>query len=325
MDDLDWFNERFEAELDSAFTADIACCDHCYEEFVKRWPAAYLRDIRFQQSAIDLGVFYSNSRLQLEFSAEEFWNFVRQLGCPQCGHSLDGTIWPYNLPFSSPKDFEKNAAEIAELAQRTPFLVLRHPLAREILDAITKNARIAKPQYLEAPYFRGRLANGLVRSDLDSFLRPPATKCNEGRFNHAGAPVLYLASDPTTCIKEIGSPACDVILAEISVSSPLKILDLLEPQSVGFEDEILSALVHSSLVSAPRQSDGWDRPEYVVSRFVADCARDVGFQAIKYPSVRCAEGHNLVILSQEPPEVLGIRIVSLHEVPEGSDASSAGS
>jgi hypothetical protein len=50
------------------------------------------------------------------------------------------------------------------------------------------------------------------------------------------------------------------------------------------------------LCAAPRQGEGWNKPEYVFSRFVADCALHAGFHAIRYGSTKDPHGENLVLL-----------------------------
>jgi hypothetical protein len=64
------------------------------------------------------------------------------------------------------------------------------------------------------------------------------------------------------------------------------------------EQDLLESVSASSLMSAPVRDEGWHRPEYVFTRFVADCARIAGFDSIKYPSSRSHKGHNLVIVAQ---------------------------
>jgi len=66
-----------------------------------------------------------------------------------------------------------------------------------------------------------------------------------------------------------------------------------------YEDIIMGRSVFSkSLMSAKQDSTGWHRPKYVFSRFIADCAKSAGFDAIKYPSTMAGnECFNLVILN----------------------------
>mgnify|MGYP000247562826 CR=1 FL=1 len=58
----------------------------------------------------------------------------------------------------------------------------------------------------------------------------------------------------------------------------------------------------SALLIAPRTGEGWVKRQYLFSRFVADCARSAGFDAIRYGSTKDRNGVNYVILS--PPEDL---------------------
>ncbi|MQW72042.1 RES domain-containing protein [Sinorhizobium medicae] len=58
-------------------------------------------------------------------------------------------------------------------------------------------------------------------------------------------------------------------------------------------------MANSVLVAAPRIDRGWLRPEYVFSRFVADCAKSAGFEAIRYASTKSGDGENYVLLSPE--------------------------
>jgi hypothetical protein len=110
---------------------------------------------------------------------------------------------------------------------------------------------------------------------------------------------LYLGSDERTCFLELEQPGCGICIAEVIVDRALKILDFQEIDrfSDREEDRLMRMLVMSSLLSSPRVQSGWSRPEYVFTRFVADCARSAGFQAITYPSCRTVEGHNLVVLN----------------------------
>ena len=123
------FEDLFADAIESWFTADIACCDACFDEFVREWPALYLRDIGFQSSVWDLGLIYEGSRLREMYSKEEFWEFVKDIECPRCLSPLKCHIWPYNLPFDPPDGFETAAQQIATIAGVTPFLLLTHPFA----------------------------------------------------------------------------------------------------------------------------------------------------------------------------------------------------
>nr|WP_249811954.1 RES family NAD+ phosphorylase [Bradyrhizobium sp. 2] len=138
---------------------------------------------------------------------------------------------------------------------------------------------------------------------LSDFGPPPAAKVAEGRYNHAGHAMLYLADSLKTVQGEmrVSEP---IAVATIELDFPCKVLDLMISDDVGGDDdEVIQCLARSTLCAAPRKSDGWDRPEYVFTRFVADCARHTGFGAIRYGSVQHSEGANVVIL--DPPLEFG--------------------
>jgi RES domain-containing protein len=294
-----WFYNTFFEELDSWFSADIACCSKCYDKFVRQWPAVYLRDINFQNSGIELDMIYEGTVLRELYTEHEYWQFVKQIKCPYGKHSLGYSIWPYNFPFSPPKGFERKADHIASIAKSTPFLVFRYKFAKEIFKAIREIGNIVQPVKLKKSYFRARLSSQIENLTVKDFERPPAKFTSEGRYNHAGMPVLYLANGMSTCFLELGSPSIPIYIAEINLLETIKVLDLTDLKyNTKSNTSILSALVYSSLISAPRNTEGWNQSQYVFSRFVADCAKAVGLDAVKYPTTRASSGHNLVIFDE---------------------------
>ncbi len=299
MTEFECFEECFFMAIDSWFTADIACCDNCHDEFLNFWPHAdSANNKKFQKSSIPLDVFYSGSKkLQECYTEKEFNKYIKRIRCLRCGNYLTSNIWAYNLPFFVPEDFEKQLVEIANIADSAPFLLLSHPLANQVyrtLKQIGSDLNIRKfPKYL---YRARKVKDKLIRKSINSFDFPPKESVSEGRYNHSGKSVLYLASDSDTCFKEMRCEPC--IIAEIQINKKAKILDLSTPdESHEKYSDLLSQLAYSMLLSAKQPNDGWYKPKYVFSRFVADCARDAGIQAIKYPSTRITKNNfNIVIL-----------------------------
>lgn len=287
--DLDGFSTLFDEELESWFTADFTCCDNCYNAYAKTWPGLAVSK-RFQENNISLGCFYSGSCFEEIYTEREFRDLCRKMGCPVCGQPLEGNIWAYHPGFNAPKDFEAQMEELGLLAVKTPFLALRHPLGRKVLKEIRKIAAQVPRQKLDCEYFRARPFS--TPREPAQFLAPPAAKCGEGRYNHAGRPVLYLASDRSIAFGEVGAPKDGVLIVAIRLKHPQKVLDLAGDV---LPSEILQAVTVSALLSAPTEKEGWEKPEYTFSRFVADCAISCGFTAIRYPSVEEPEGFNLVV------------------------------
>ncbi len=299
--EIDIFEDLFYADLESWFSADIACCDNCYDEFISDWPHAYgANEAEFQKNGIPLDVFYSGGRLQQTYTQEEFSALVCQLVCPRCLSNLKYNIWAYELPFDVPHNFGSNVDAIVKTATSTPFLLLKNDFCKEVLSAISDLAGRSKKRKFSDPLFRGRAtSNGPVAQELGQFGSAPKEFVLEGRYNHAGMPVLYLASDLQTCHSELRGVACTVL--EFILTESIHVLDLIDPYSQHRgHDDLLNSLVYSALLSAKQHSEGHFRPHYVVSRFVADCARYSGFQAILYPSTRNSEKNfNLVVLDPE--------------------------
>ncbi len=293
------FEEIFWHELESWFSSEIACCDECYDDFLSIWPHAYSADnATFQKSSIDLDSFYSGSYLRDTFTKEQFDELIRHILCPRCGASLQANIWPYNFPFTVPDDIERSIQELGKIAKSTPFLLLNHPFAKETFEMLTNISKTIQPTQLKEYLYRARLVGADVKESPTCFQPPPKDRTTEGRYNHAGNPVLYLASDLETCHSEMRMKTC--IIAEIQIIKPLTILDLVDSEK-SHEDfyNALSSLCYSALTSAKQSSEGWHKPEYVFSRFVADCCRQAKIQAIQYPSTRMTkQSFNLVIIDE---------------------------
>ena len=289
------FEDLFFEELESWFSADIACCDACYDDFVDQWPAIYLRDIEFQKSGTPLDVFYDGSDLRELFTEEEFWEYAKEINCPRCGCPLTANIWPYNFPFTTPEGFEEKSEEMAQIAGKTPFLVLSHPFAKQVYDDIKRVGSKITPSKLLDNYYRARPCNEIKTVSPSALGPPPVSSTPEGRYNHSGKPVLYIANNEKTAYLELGCSSCVFYVAKIKLLSSMKILNLLD-EDLG--SDVLKALVYSSLLSTPSSKSDWYKSGYVFSRFVADCVYDAGLDGIKYPSVRPSDGHNLVLFNR---------------------------
>ncbi len=315
--EVDAFEEWFYRDLEKGFTADIACCDACHDDFLVVWPYAdSADDYRFQTTGIDLDTFYEGSYLRDQYSKPDFDRLICQLSCPRCGSPLGGNIWPYNFPFNVPDDIEHTIREVDALARATPFLLLEHDFCRNVLSAVRSLSASLPLQKLDHHLYRGRSeAIGAVAEQVHEFdFRPPQV-VQEGGFNHSGHSVLYLGSDVETCHAELREAPS--LIVEFEFQAKLRVLDLINPYdgdraSLDHTD-LLNCLVYSALVSARQENDGWQRPHYVVSRFVADCARASSIDAIRYPSTRrTGNNFNLVVLSHNLRLEQFARVVQFH-------------
>jgi hypothetical protein len=298
---IEIFREYFARDVESGYTSSICCCDHCFDDFAALWPGTVARDIAMQRGSIEITTFLDNSSAQDAFYPEEIAEFAKYLMCPNCGSVLDGVFWMYEHSFGIPEAFE--LSEISHIARRYPFLLLSHPFAREVFDGIASFGNTAVQTALPRPLYRARRASGIPSPTIKDFGPPPHKYVAEGRYNHAGHPMLYLADTEETARREVATAGEPFHVAAIEFDLALKVLDLdLRDDVDGEAEEILQCLARSALCAAPRTGEGWDRKEYVFSRFVADCARHAGFDAIRYGSTKYSSGMNIVIL--EPAEDL---------------------
>lgn len=295
---IEIFREYFDRDVESAYSSSVACCESCFADFEKTWPGTVSRDLTLQRGGIDIETFLEGSWLQDDFYPEEIDSLKQYLECPNCGAVLNSNFWIYEHPFSIPEHF--NIRQIADLAQRSPFLLLSHPFAQKVFETISELGKIVVDQALSQQLYRARLLAPGYNSQISDFAPPPITKVAEGRYNHAEHAMLYLAESERTAIVEIRAEQAYIHVAVLEFHAEVKILDLsLSNDAEGQAQEVIQCLARSSLCAAPRVSEGWARPEYVFSRFVADCALHAGFSAIRYGSVRDPKGVNLVLLEPE--------------------------
>lgn len=292
--------EFFLSEVDSWFTADIACCDNCKDDFLEKWPFAFNADgSQFQLDQMNLDLFHDGSRLGNAYTKEEFHKFVRLVSCPRCGDELTYNFYPYCLPFAPVDDFEDIINEIAYLSQKAPFLLLKHYFAVEVSDAIEELEKETLPVSITGYLYRARVASQVHKVNVAEFDITPCEYASEGRYNHTGFPAFYLGSDLETCYQELRGSKC--FIAELELKKEIKILDLTATyKNHQKHSDLLDTLVYSALISAKQDESGSFKPQYIFSRFVADCAKYVGFDAIKYPSTRKSDtSFNIVLLNDE--------------------------
>ncbi|WPS87817.1 RES family NAD+ phosphorylase [Brevibacillus halotolerans] len=295
-DKLDFFQIVFAEEFDSIFSADIICCENCVGDFIKYWPGVYINDIDFQRYSVSITSLYSMMQFSDFITEEEFKIFSSELVCPRCENKLQGVIYPYSMPFDVPDGFEQLIEDIAKISYETPFLLLSHSFALDVYQEISKISLTTVPLTLSKTMHRARTFTDDTVFKNSDFLPPPKEKVVEGRYNHAGKRVLYLSEEPETCFHELRSPNKGVMIASVQIKEPIKVLDLTMQSH---ESNIINLVRWSSLMSSPREGEGWNKPHYVFTRFVADCAKEAGFDAIRYPSVRFDEGMNLALISYE--------------------------
>jgi RES domain len=175
-----------------------------------------------------------------------------------------------------------------EFLQKHPYLGAAHRLGKEIRDSISG---FPATNIEDELFYRARRITSGRDYRRDDFLPPDANKVSigEGRYNHHGQSVIYLADDKEgaaiECVAEGESRAW---VQAFRIREMDKILNLSDEEEWADEDMPLLAfgLMHSGAVrKVVDRTDGW-KPEYFIPRYVADCAREAGFNGILFKSVR---------------------------------------
>ena len=109
---------------------------------------------------------------------------------------------------------------------------------------------------------------------------------------------------------ELDDTSEKIYLADIKIIRKVRVLDFREES---LSNDILSALIYSSLLSAPATHEGWNKPEYIFSRFVSDCVISVRIDGIRYPTTRASDGYNLVLFNLDNDWNTLIKVVSITE------------
>lgn len=315
--DIDTFNDILSDEIDSDFASSICCCDACYDNFARRWPGIALRDHTFQRNAMSVDYCVEQSRLVQLYTPAELRTLEHFVSCPRCHAYVRKSVWIFEHPFDRVFQIESAVEELSEIGSSTPFLLLEHPFARSILGAVRDLSVESATVQLMGTFFRARKREDIDRlqqnaSDIRTFGPAPATVVGEGRFNHAGAPMLYLATTLETALLEVGDRSEDYRVAELTVRGEYKVLDLIDLDDSNEARMPILAMANSALVAAPRLDRGWLRPEYVFSRFVADSAKSAGFDAIRYGSTKSVNGENYVLLSPNVGLETYLSLIAVH-------------
>jgi len=189
--------------------------------------------------------------------------------------------------------------------------MLKHYFAQRVFTVIEELSSETKASVFDSYLYRGRLASQVNEAKSCEFDITPKEFAGEGRYNHSGVPAFYLGSDMETCFQELRNN--ESYIAKLKLSQNIKVLDLTATyENHKKHSDILDNLVYSALISAKHHDSGQYKPQYVFSRFIADCARYVGFDAIKYPSTRTNQDRfNIVVLSDRFSIKNGTELISI--------------
>jgi len=194
------------------------------------------------------------------------------------------------------KRYGKQVDELQEYLEKYPFLTLSAPLGKTIYREIIKK----KPPIcdVEGTWYRTRPVKDSKIYHLEDMKAPPISSAGDGRYNHAGQSVLYLAENSSMqeAVNDLNVSAV-VWTQAYQIEEIPNILDLTnrwdnyDPSTSAVIVALLSS--HTLNRKVLNRENMW-RPEYFITRYIADCARLANFNGIKYDSTR-GYGENIVI------------------------------
>lgn len=237
---------------------------------------------------------------------EELWDEVASLlSCPNCGREDLGSgedvgvasqweIERDNFVDKARKDYGKQIIELRRHLESYVSLGLAGKLGQEIMDDIQ---RIAENNSLNCTkvsgfYYKARTVTGSKVFTIADTGAAPQGLSEEGRFNHAGQSVLYIASieygAALEVIDDMEQPAL-LWMQKYSLDDVAPLLDLAVDwnEISTAHSPLLVALSNTGVLTeqVEDKKSKW-KPQYFLTRFVADCARQAGMKGIVYNSAR---------------------------------------
>ncbi|GAA4704141.1 RES family NAD+ phosphorylase [Brevibacillus fulvus] len=230
--------------------------------------------------------------------------------CPNCGcsgfdrYDTIGTEDRYVIQTkhhlkTAIKKYGNQITELQEHLQLYPSLALTKTLGKklhkEILSKKVPSTKIYGEWYRARSVKDNRVFDS---SDLDA---PGTGIAGDGRYHHTGQSVLYLAKSEETAVNEVvleENKSQLIWTQKFKVKEIENLLDLrsdfdyIGPSSTS---AVLAAILSSGLLEqkVPDRKSTW-KPQYFITKFIADCARLAGYSGICYNSTR-AYGANVVL------------------------------
>jgi len=252
---------------------------------------------------------------------------VARLRCPSCGTSFDtfsevGTKHDFEISHENIIDqaMAKHGKQLFNFygfLHKSPLLGAQHPFGKKILSEITKAPRVSLHK---SEWFRARVNKN------HGFGPTPAELVADQRYNSSGQARWYFADNAETAVAETSMDGTAWV-QKFDVGSLDGLLDLRawradDDRALDAEGEyrpphdlLVVSLVYGDLLTQryylddiAGQPDGETRkwkPEYLVSRYVAEAACAAGFRGLLCGSVRYP-GENLVVFdSSWSPKPVG--------------------
>ena len=244
---------------------------------------------------------------------------VSRLRCPSCGSPLEiwqevGTKYSFEQQHEATVEsaLRKHGEKLFEFhgfLLKSPLLGSMHPFGKRVLREIRTSPRFSLDK---SHWFRARI------NKEHGFGVAPREKVSDQRYNSSGQPRWYFADNAEAAVAEV-THGDTALVQRFDVGHLDRLLDLRswradDDRVVDQEGDyrpphglLVVSLVYGDLLTQRHYGDDEGRqwkPEYLVTRFVAEAASASGFSGILCGSVRYP-GENLVVFdaSWRPKEL----------------------
>ncbi len=250
---------------------------------------------------------------------ENHWdNIISHLHCPYCGnesferYSEIGIKTKFDIEVDKHMDkvyglYGSYVKTFEDLLENFPLLAYSNRFGKRIHKELKE--RKLPSITIKGEFYRARRVESSEVLTVDGMYNPPIGKPQEGRFNHAGQSHLYLSNDKATAIKEVITNEHSLLVwcqkFELKKEAT-NILDLtFDWMNITPSTLLLSLKVYNSIGRADRNKELW-RPDYYLTRFIMDCAKEQGYNGIKYNSTKDTTEFDVVLFYPDKLNVVAI-------------------
>ncbi|MEK5407673.1 RES family NAD+ phosphorylase [Paenibacillus sp. FSL W8-0439] len=191
--------------------------------------------------------------------------------------------------------------------KKNPMLGFKHSIGARFYELFEK--MFNEGDYItlapKVQLFRGRTRQiGGEQFKASNMWEPPFGVSSHGRYNIVGTSVLYLTDNKEIIPYEVNYRSDQELdIALFNVKKPLKILDLSD--LLGDFGRYLSQTTNDLNLL---------KFEYLLTNYISACCIDIGFNGVKYRSVKEGKYNNFVLFNYRKEEDLEILSVETNKV-----------
>ncbi len=248
---------------------------------------------------------------KFEINEKSMRKILKHIRCPRCGNrefdncSFVGIQTDFeneldSLYEAAKKKYNKKFQEFEKYYHK-PTLAFKSTLGKRIYKELKQ--LLPETITIKGCYFKGRPVEADLSKAFESneMLLAPAKKVLEGRFNNNGQPHLYLAETQIGARRETCQNfMCnkDTFIQEFDIKTPaINILDLSHNfYEIALETPLIFVSLYDFISLKNRNLENY-KPDYFISKFIGDCARDLGYNGILYNSAITKSQKNLVLFN----------------------------